>query len=149
MSLTRIGLDDQRARGIGQKIEAGAHHLRLAAEGIGILHAVIAGQMRGADLAAGEQAAIMRGRELLAGMRAQCVDARIEGRVGAHDGIDRHGAGKDRGGGIALGGEQAGKRERGRDLRAVEKRQAFLGAQRHGLAAEARERRRATDASRL
>ena len=39
-----IGLDDKRARRIGEEVEAGAHHLRLAAEGIGILHPVIAGR---------------------------------------------------------------------------------------------------------
>jgi L-lysine exporter family protein LysE/ArgO len=31
------------------------------------------------------------------------MDARVEGRIGAHDGIDRHGAREDRGLGIALG----------------------------------------------
>ena len=76
----RIGLDDQRLRAqLREKVEAGAHHLRLAAEGIGILHPVIAGQMRGADLAAGEQAAVMRrprasGRDAAA-MR-ECADRR-------------------------------------------------------------------------
>ena len=61
------------------------------------------------------------------------MDARIEGRVGAHDGVDRQGAGQNGGGGIAFGGDQAGQRQGGRDLRAVEQRQTFLGAKLDGL----------------
>src|SRR3546814_3705007 len=36
-----IGLDRQRRAGLAQQIEHGAHHLRLTAEAIGILHAQI------------------------------------------------------------------------------------------------------------
>ena len=33
----RAGLDRQRARGVVQQVERGAHHLRLAAEAVGVL----------------------------------------------------------------------------------------------------------------
>ena len=53
----RIGFDGQRRRRLAQQIETGAHHLRLAAQAIWILHARIAEAMRGANGAAVHQAA--------------------------------------------------------------------------------------------
>ena len=52
-----IGLDAQRRGAVADQIEAGAHHLRLAAEGVRILHSR-AVQMRGADRAARDQLAV-------------------------------------------------------------------------------------------
>ena len=44
-----VGFGRQRRRGVAQDVEHGAHDLRLAAQAVGILHAIIADQMRGAD----------------------------------------------------------------------------------------------------
>ena len=38
----RVGLAQQHQRGVAQLVEAGAHHLRLAAQAVRILHAVVA-----------------------------------------------------------------------------------------------------------
>ena len=65
--------------------------------------------------------------------RAQRVDARIERRVGALGRIGRQRAGDQRGLEQRLGLEQRGERIGGRELRAVEQRQAFLGAERDRL----------------
>ena len=46
-----IGLDFQRRRNIAHHVERRAHHLRLAAQTVWVLHAIIVGQMRGADTA--------------------------------------------------------------------------------------------------
>ena len=77
------------AGGLAQHVEHGAHHLRLAAQAVGVLHAVVADEMRGADGAAGHQRAQRVGRVDLAAMAAQRVDARIERRVGALGGVGR------------------------------------------------------------
>ena len=85
--------------------------------------------MRGADRAARHQRA-QRGGDLdLPAVAAQRLDARIERRVGAPRRIGRKRAGDERGMEHALDREQAGKRLRGRELRAVEHREAFLGAE--------------------
>ena len=78
-----VGLGLQRRRGLAQQVEHGAHHLRLAAQAVRVLHALVADQMRRADRAAGHQRAQRGGRLDLAAMAAQRVDARIERRVGA------------------------------------------------------------------
>ena len=46
-----VGLGLQRRRGLAQQVEHGAHDLRLAAQAVGILHPLVADQMRGADRA--------------------------------------------------------------------------------------------------
>jgi hypothetical protein len=38
----RIGLAQQHQRGMAQLVQAGAHHLRLAAQAVRVLHAVVA-----------------------------------------------------------------------------------------------------------
>ena len=47
LSETPFASIDKRGGGLAQEIEAGPHHLRLAAQAIRVLHAVIAGEMRG------------------------------------------------------------------------------------------------------
>ena len=78
------------------EVEHGAHHLRLAAQAVGVLHAVVVDEVRGADRAARHQRA-QGGRDLdLAAMAAQRVDAGIERRVGAFRRIGRERAGDQR-----------------------------------------------------
>ena len=48
----RIGLAQQHDGAVAQLVQAGAHHLRLAAQAIGVLHAVIAIEVRQANSAA-------------------------------------------------------------------------------------------------
>ena len=59
----------------------------------------------------------------------QLLDAWVERPVGALGGIGRERAGDERRLEHALGLEQAGERQRGRDLRAVEQRQTLLRAE--------------------
>ena len=75
----RIGLDLQRPRGVADQVERRAHHLRLAAEAVGVLHPV-AIVMAVADRAARQQAAQHGGDVDLPGLAARGVDARIERR---------------------------------------------------------------------
>ena len=65
-----------------QLVEAGAHHLRLAAQAVRILHAR-AVLVRRADRAAIEQRPVGRGGLRLAAMAAHRMDARVERRVAA------------------------------------------------------------------
>ena len=44
-----IGLGGERLRGLAEDIERGAHHLRLAAQAIGVLHARVVDGVAGAD----------------------------------------------------------------------------------------------------
>ena len=53
----RVGFSDQRGGGVAQEIETGAHHLRLAAQAIGVLDPFVAGEMRSANGASREQGA--------------------------------------------------------------------------------------------
>ena len=99
----------QRARGLANEIEAGAHHLRLATQAIGVLHARIVMQVRGADRAARHQRSEAIGDVDLAAMAAQRVNARIERRVGAAGGVGRERARRQRGEKRALG-SQTGRR---------------------------------------
>ena len=73
----RIGLDLERARGVADQVERRAHHLRLAAEAVGILHPV-AIVVRLAPIALSvEQAAQRRGDVDLARLAARrrgCAD---------------------------------------------------------------------------
>ena len=78
-----VRLDRERRAGLAQQVEAGAHHLRLAAQAIGVLDALVAEPVRFADGAAGEQRAQRGGDLALAAVAAQRVDARVERRVGA------------------------------------------------------------------
>ena len=116
----------ERRCGLAQEVEAGAHHLRLAAQAIRVLDAVVVGQMRGADGAAAHQLAKRRRDLDLAAVAAQLLDAGVERPVRAARRVGRERAGDERALEHALGLEQAGERERGRDLRAVEEREALL-----------------------
>src|SRR4029078_10074840 len=77
----RTGLDRQRARGVDEQIERGAHDLRLAAETVGVLY-LAASAVAVENFAAFEQFRDCRGDADLARLSAQGGDARIE-RLGA------------------------------------------------------------------
>ena len=74
-----VRFDLQRRRRMTQDIQRGTHHLRLAAQAIGILHAIIAGQVRRTDCASGNQCAQGASHVDLSAMAAQRVDARMNG----------------------------------------------------------------------
>ena len=135
----RAGFDGQRARRILQQVERRAHHLRLAAEAVGVLDPA-AGDMAGQDLAAVEQAGDRGGDADLPGLAAKLRNARVERLRRAFERIDRQRAGGDRGGEHALAQEQGVERQRGARLRAVDQRQAFLRAELQRFEAEPFER---------
>ena len=142
-----VGFVGERRRRLAQQIERRAHHLRLAAQAIGVLHARIAGEMRGADGAAGHQRAQRRGAFDLAAMAAQRMDARIERRVRAARRVEstaRPSTSAEREQRFRL--EQADERIGGRELRAVEQRQTLLRRERErrqpGLGERLRRRHR-------
>src|SRR5690242_19582298 len=78
-----VGLGSEGGGGVAQKIEAGAHHLRLAAQAIGVLHPLVAGQVRGANGASLKKRPQGRGDFDLPSMAPQSMDARVERRVRA------------------------------------------------------------------
>ena len=96
--------------------------------------------MRGADRAAGEQPQQSFGDPDLGGLAAHRIEARIEGHVAAERRIHAHGAGDQGGIEHGLRAEQAEERQRGRDLRTVQERQALLGLERERPLADAGER---------
>ena len=135
-----VRLAQQHQRGVAQLVEAGADDLRLAAQAVRVLHAIVALEMTSARIALpasrrGSTAAtsICPGWPRSAWMRgsngpslpraASTVSAPIDERRFEH----------------RLEREQRVQRQRGRDLRAVDQRQAFLRAR----ARAARCRRRA------
>ncbi len=135
-----VRLDEEGRRRLAQEIEAGPHHLRLAAQAIGILHPFVAGQMRSANGASLEQRA-QRGRDFdLARVASQRVDARVERRIRSARAIGRQRAGRQGGAEQRLGLEQADERIGGRELRAVEERKPLLGLKRDRLEADFGER---------
>ena len=81
---------------MAQLVEAGADDLRLAAQAVRVLDAVVALQVRAADLAAGEQRAVVARDVDLPGLAAQRVDARIERAVAAARRVDRERADDER-----------------------------------------------------
>ncbi len=129
----RIGFDQQGACGIVDEVEAGAHDLRLAAQAVRVLHALVLHQMRFADRAAGQQFAVDFCRCDLARLTAHFMHPRIERRIAAFGRIDRQRADHGRRFQHALGHEQAVQGQRSRDLGAVDQRQPFLGRQHHRL----------------
>ncbi len=134
-----IGLDRQRPRGVVEQIEARAHHLRLAAEAVGILHPV-AIMVAAVDAAAVEQVEQLAGDLNLSRLAAQRMDARVERGDAAFQRIDREGAGMDRRREHPLAEEQRVQRDRGRCLRAVDESEAFLGREDQPLAPHLLER---------
>ena len=135
-----VGLDFKRRGGLTQEVEHRAHHLRLAAQAIGILHTAVVIEVAGADATAGHQRAERIGDFDLAAMAAQCVDARIERRVGALGSLGRQRAGHDGGAEQQFCFEQSRKRVRGGELGAVEQRESFLGAEFERIESRARKR---------
>ena len=123
-----VRLGQQHIGGIAHLVQARAHHLRLAAEAVRILHAR-AILVRFPDRAAREKVAVDRRGVDLPAMAAHLVDSSVERRVAAEAGVDGQRA-RDEGRGCrAFRREEPGKRERGRHLRSVEKRQSFLRSQ--------------------
>lgn len=112
--------------------QAGAHHLRLATQRVGVLD-LAAIDVRMADFAVfGQQVAVYRGHVDLAGLAARFVDAGVEGNARAEHGLDAEAAAYQAGRQQVFGFEQAAQRVGGRHLGAVQQRQAFLGRQRQG-----------------
>ncbi len=141
-----VGLDRQRGRGLAHHVQRRAHHLRLAAQAVRILHAHIVVAVRIADRRAVHQFAQRSGGGDLPVLAAQGVDARIERGVRALGRFGGQRAGDQRGMEHALDLEQPGQRVGGGKLGAVEQRQAFLGAQRQRLQAGLRQRLRGRQA---
>jgi hypothetical protein len=123
-----IGLGEQHIRGAAHLVEAGAHDLWLAAQGVRVLDARTVA-VRVADRAAGEELTQYARCIRLPAMSAERLDALVEGRVAAETGIHGERTGDQRGSEHALACEQAGKRERGRDLCAIEEGEPFLRRQ--------------------
>src|SRR3546814_18269962 len=73
-----VRLDVQRRRGLAQQVERRAHHLRLAAQAIGVLDAGVAVAVRSTARRAGHQGAQRRRDPDLPAMTAPRMDARIE-----------------------------------------------------------------------
>jgi hypothetical protein len=133
----RACLDHERTRGIGQKVERRAHHLRLAAEAVGVLDAPAAG-VAGDDLASVEQLAKRGGDANLSRLSAKLGDAGVERLDAALQRIDRQSPGGNRGAEHPLAREQRIERDGRRRLRAVDQSQPFLGAELQRLHPELR-----------
>ena len=92
-----IGLNEQHAGCVAQLVQASAHHLRLAAQAIRVLHPVVPMQVRVADLAARKQCTVDLGHVDLAGLAAQHVDARVKRAVATARSVNRQRAYHQRG----------------------------------------------------
>ena len=91
----RVGFRLEHAADMTQDVETGAHHLRLAADRVRILHPV-ATYVRGPDFAAGHQLPEHGGDGDLAAVAPDALDALVERRVATADRIRRHRAGNQR-----------------------------------------------------
>ena len=136
-----VGLVAEHAGDVAQHVEHGAHHLRLAAQAVGVLHAVVADEVRGADGAAGHQAraARRRSRSGRGGRRSAWMRASngaSEPLAASVESTPVTSAARNSVGGLKQRGERIG----GRELRAVEQRQPFLGPERQRLQAGAAQR---------
>ena len=124
-----VGLDRQRGGGLAQQVEHGAHDLRLAAQAVGVLHAVVAdaGGTRGWRCRRSGHATPRRPRSGRDGRAVPgCADrkaCRSRGRRRSKGSRDQRGLQQ------ALGFEQAGERIGSRELHAVQQRQAFFRPQ--------------------
>ena len=130
---------------MAQLVEAGADHLRLAAQAVRILHPVVALGVRGADRAAGQQGAVVLRHVDLARLAAQRVDARVERAVAAARGVHRQRADHQRRLQHRLEAQESVQRQRGRGLRAVDQREAFLRGELQRRDAVGGEQRRGGD----
>ena len=106
-----------------------AVHLRHAAQAVGVLHARAVAVRLDDAAGRGEPAEVGRHR-LLRGVRPQRVDARVERRVGAHQRLERHGAGHVGQPRQPAGVEHGQRAQPRHEVRAVQQRQAFLGLER-------------------
>ncbi len=107
-------------------VEAGTDHLRLAADRVRVLH-VFAIEVRLANIAAAHQLPQDARDRGLPAVPAHAVNAAIERRVAALDRVSGHGAGYQRRREHVLAAEYRRERKRGRYLRTVQQREAFLG----------------------
>ena len=122
-------------------VEARAHHLRLAAQAVGVLHPRVADQVRLADRAARHQAAqASRPRPSARDGGAGAWMRGVERPVRAARRVGRERSGDQRRREQPLGLEQPGQRQRGRELGAVEQRQPLLRPEHQRLEAGLRER---------
>ena len=133
-----IGFQQQHVGGVAHLVQTRAHHLRLAAQAVRVLHLVAIG-VRNVDARALQQRAVSRRRVDLTLMAAQFVNARVERLDRTHRRVDRQRTGHQRGAEQVFDREHVVERERGRCLRAVEQRQTFLRLQRERLQADQRE----------
>ena len=141
--LTRIGKDQgvvghrvrlgfEERRGLAEQVETGAHHLGLAADGVGVLDPVTS-EMRGADLAALHQRAQHGGDGNLSTVAPHFLDTAVEGDVAALDRIGGHRTGYQGGGQDVLDPKGGGERQGGRDLGPVQERKPLLRREPHRL----------------
>jgi len=128
-----VGFTLQHGGGVAQHVQRRAHDLRLAAQGVGVLHLGAVVAVAVADGAAVQQFTQTTGDVDLTRLAAQGVDAMVERRVRAQQGVDRQAARSDGGGEHVFGREQAGQGQSRRALGAVQQGQAFLGTQDDGL----------------
>ena len=133
-----IGFAQQHQAGVTHLIETGAHHLRLAAQAVGVLHLVAMG-VAGIDGGTFKQHAIGGRGVDLPRMAAQALNARIEWRHRAFRRVHAERAGDQRGLVQILDSEHVHQRNRGRGLGAVQQRESFLGRQDHRLQTDARQ----------
>ena len=126
-------------------VQAGAHHLRLAAQAVRVLN-FVAIKVRLAHRAACEPRAVGGRHIALAALTACGVDAVIKRRVCALGGIDRHRTNCNSGIEHTLQALQGVKGERRRTLRSVEQRQALFRAEHEWREARVRKRLRSRHA---
>ena len=126
--------------GLPQEIKAGAHHLRLAAQAIGILHALVACEMRQRECRCPSSNARKAARDLdLArhGRRSAWMRGskrRVEALAASTDSAPVTSAAPNSVSAL----EQAGNRVGGRELRTVDQREPFLGPERRSARARLR-----------
>ena len=92
----RIGLDLERARGIADQVERGAHHLRLAAEAVGILHLVAIGVRLAPIALPSSRPRRAPATAIWPGWPRAALEPRVEGGVGALQRVGRKRAGDER-----------------------------------------------------
>ena len=128
-----VGLDEECTGSLCEQVEAGAHHLGLAAQAVGVLHPLVADGVGVADGTSHQQASQRGGGGDLALMRAQRMDFRPERRGRGHGGVNGQRA-RDQGrAGKPVRIEKACQRVGSGKLGAVDQRKPFLGAKFDGF----------------
>ena len=125
LSVTAFRLGLENGRDVAERVEAGARDRRLAADRVGVLHAV-AMEVRGSDLAVPHQLAQRGGDVGLTGMAAELLDSSIERAVAALDRVGGHGPGHQGCGQDVLGAEDRSEGQRRGHLGPIEQRKALL-----------------------